>query len=219
MTHEIIPALLVKSEEQAVTHIMKLGDYSGWIQIDVLDGTLFRQTSFFDPDSLSLLLPGHPIELHLMTAHPKDMIDAWHKSLPTQTPRRALWHIEAPVDHRELITYAKQLGWEVGLAIGPNTSIEQLKPFLTDIQEVLVLGVPPGQSGQPLVAKTVETARQLAELSQTSFVIGFDGGVNSQTINALIDAGVQRFCMASAIFASPEPRKMLEHYTEIVSQS
>ena len=214
MSCEIIPALLVNSEEHALVQITKLGDYSGWMQIDILDGTLNRFMSFSDANALSLLLPENPIELHLMVANPKEHIEEWQRVLSAKQSRRAIWHIEAMTDHAELIEYCRAHNWQCGIALGPNTKIEAIRPYLDRIDEVLVLGVHPGQSGQTLIPKTLDTVRALKLTPNKTFTIGFDGGINGQNILDLKDAGVERFCLASAIFKAVSPTNTLAHLTQ-----
>lgn len=214
MTLELIPALLVNSEEHALVQVTKLGGYSGWIQIDILDGTLNRFSAFSDPDALSLLLPHNPIELHLMVSDPLSHMKDWKRVLSSTHPKRALWHIEALVDHGELITHCRENDWQCGIAIGPNTKIEALRPFLDRVDEILVLGVHPGQSGQQLIPKTLDTVRALKQYPERRFVIGFDGGINGQNILDLKEAGVERFCLASAIFKAVSPTNTLGHLAQ-----
>lgn len=214
MTLELIPALLANSEEHALVQVTKLGDYSGWIQIDVLDGTLNRFSNFADADALSLLLPKNPIELHLMVSEPLMHIKVWEHVLSATIPKRAIWHIEAMVDHGGLIEYCRNNNWQCGLAIGPNTKIEALRPYLDRVDEILVLGVHPGQSGQQLIPKTLDTVRALKQHPDRQFVIGFDGGINGQNILDLKAAGVERFCLASAIFKAVSPTNTINHLSQ-----
>ncbi|MFO0764525.1 MAG: hypothetical protein U0487_00550 [Patescibacteria group bacterium] len=214
MTLELIPALLANSEEHALLQITKLGGYSGWMQIDILDGTLNRFSNFADADALSLLLPHNPIELHLMVSDPLTHIKEWQRVLTPSLPKRAIWHIEAMVDHGALIDYCRTNNWQCGLAIGPNTKLEALRPYFDRIDEVLVLGVHPGQSGQQLIPKTLDTVRALKQLPDRNFTIGFDGGINEQNILDLKTAGVERFCLASAIFKAVSPTNTLDHLSQ-----
>lgn len=209
MKAELIPALLVQTEEDAVMKLMSLGEYKGWIQIDILDGTLYRYSNFHDPSLLALLMPANGIELHLMVSDPLSHLQAWQKTLGTHERKRVIWHIEALVDHKELIAYAKSHGWECGIAIGPLSSTESLRPYLQFVDEILVLGVHPGKSGQSLLPKTLDTVRELKQQSPRSFVIGFDGGVNGKTIPDLLMAGVERLNVASAVFQSEDPERTL----------
>lgn len=214
MTLELIPALLVNSEEHALVQVTKLGDYSGWIQIDILDGTLNRFSAFSDPDALGLLLPKNPIELHLMVSDPLLHMKEWQRVLTPTQSKRAIWHIEAMVDHGGLIEYCLNNNWECGLAIGPNTKIEALRPYLDRVNEILVLGVHPGQSGQQLIPKTLDTVRALKLHPDRQFVIGFDGGINGQNILDVKAAGVERFCLASAIFKAVSPTNTIGHLSQ-----
>jgi len=71
----------------------------------------------------------------------------------------------------------------------------------------LVLGVHPGWSGQALIPSTVDKARELKQRFP-ALSVGFDGGITQERIPELVAAGVDRFCVASAIFDAADPAAM-----------
>jgi ribulose-phosphate 3-epimerase len=73
------------------------------------------------------------------------------------------------------------------------------------LDEVLVMGVTPGWSGQAVIPSTIEKARDI-KTRWPSVIIGFDGGIKRALIPRLLAAGVDRFCLASPIFADAHPR-------------
>lgn len=199
MAREFIPALLCQDRETMEKKLEALQGLVEWAQVDVLDGTLYANTSWYE----AAFFREHPtsflLELHLMVNDPEAVIQDW-KDVPGF--KRALWHVEAPIDHRVLIERVHELGLEAGLAIAPSTPIDRLIPYLEDVERILVLGVEPGWSGQPLVQKSLETVRFLS--AQTTHpVIAFDGGVSEETLPELLNAGVEAVCAASFLFNYP----------------
>jgi ribulose-phosphate 3-epimerase len=113
------------------------------------------------------------------------------------------------IDHHALIQYTRSLGKEVGLSIAPGTRIEALTPYLNLIDRILVLGVNPGWSGQAMIPSTLETVRALISTTPHP-VIAFDGGINDDTIDALLEAGIEAICPNSWIFKHPPIKERIE---------
>ncbi len=207
MVPELIPALLCPDEASFHDRLKMIDSEASWVQIDILDGTLYANQSWADPHVVSDWDINTSLELHLMVADPARVINTW-EIVPNF--RRAIWHIEAEIDHASLIQTIRNSGRQVGLAIAPNTPLEKLLPYLPDIDRVLVLGVEPGWSGQPLVPATLDTVRSLNQQTPHP-TISFDGGVTDETLPSIIKAGAESICAASLIFNHPPiPERLQE---------
>lgn len=209
MKRILIPAILVQSEAEAFERLASIGKLT-WIQIDALDGTLYPNTSWFDAKAVARRKPSPDIELHLMVMDPSAILDAWKN---VRALKRVIWHVEAPIDHEKLIQRCHRMKREAVLAIAPQTPIRALLPYLGAIDGVLVLGVEPGFSGQSLIRSTLKKVRDLKKIAP-SLPIGFDGGVNKTTIDVLKKAGVDRFCVASALWKAKDPEAELIRLTQ-----
>ncbi|MBU1448848.1 hypothetical protein KKF45_03325, partial [Patescibacteria group bacterium] len=117
---------------------------------------------------------------------------------------RAIWHVETAADHRGLVDLCHGASKEAGLAINPTTPIDRLVSLAPTLDEILVMGAEPGYSGK---AMTPAAVRRVWEIHGRwpERTIGFDIGVNAETIPELKQAGVTRFCAASAIFDAKDP--------------
>lgn len=205
MNH-IIPAILVQDEATFRSHLEQFEDIADTVQVDVLDNTLYPNTSWCNVDIIDMLDTSIWIELHLMVNDPEAIIQKIQRGGPIH---RVIWHIEAPVDHADLVLTCQNLGLDCGIAIAPKTPIEALRPFAEMFEEILILGVEPGFSGQPLIPDTIQKARDIHS-NWPGTILGFDGGVTEQTISQLRDAGVTRFCAASAIWKAEDPKEAYE---------
>lgn len=199
--NSIIPAILAPDEETFHRRIDLVEKLVPIVQVDVLDNTLYPNASWFDPLVISSLDVGTDLELHLMVRNPQKYI---RDCANIRRIKRIVWHIEATIDHSEALLLCQEYGFETGLAIAPKTPIEELEPFAEMVDEILVLGVEPGRSGQSLIPETVEKAKKISTLWPET-ALGFDGGVTAKTLPLLREAGVTRFCAASAIFDAPDP--------------
>lgn len=196
---ELIPAILAKDAETFRERLRLVEGIARTIQIDCLDGHFVSNRTYYEATPVDTTLE---IELHLMVTDPLSVIRAWRR-VPQCV--RALWHFEAAVDHASLIRECRNLGIECGLALSPETPADRLAPFAETIDEVLIMGVTPGWSGQSLIPSTMEKVRTL-KAQWPALKIGFDGGIRRAVIPELLAAGVDRVCAASAIFADPHPR-------------
>ncbi len=206
---EIIPALLVKTPEEAQARWSQVLE-ADHVQIDCLDGHFVPNTSYFSPEAWPT--NGPAIELHLMCQQPLAVMRAWERH---PLFRRAVWHMEAPVHHTELIAWCRQRQVECGIALNPETEPERLAGLAKEIDLALLLSVHPGWSGQPFLpttyAKITHVRAHFPELA-----IGIDGGVTEALIPKLSGLGVSRFYLGSAVFAAESPpQQALRHLTHL----
>lgn len=202
MNPEIIPAILVQDRETFLARLRLVEGLATCVQLDCMDGHFVPNRTWYEAEPIETTLG---IELHLMVSDPRSVIHAWRR-----TPQlvRAIWHVEIPVDHVAIIRECRELGIECGLALSPETPAEKLVPYLDTIDEVLVLGVKPGWSGQALMPSTLEKISALKRLN-AGILIGFDGGITRELLPAIIQAGADRINLASTIFQTPDPRETL----------
>ncbi len=202
----MIPGILEKTPDAVRAKMEAIEGHVAWMQLDVLDGTLYKNRSWFDAQTFAQWDTRMKIELHLMVKDPATIIRAWSR---VKAFRRAVWHIEAPIDHHALIRRCHKLNLMTGLALAPETPIETVKPFLADIDRVFILGVRPGKSGQKLLPQTIKKVQALHAMAP-ALPIAFDGGITARNISLLARAGVSHFCVTSALFNHPPIHKRLQ---------
>lgn len=210
MKPEVIPAILAQSKNEFFKKLKIASRLAKMVQIDVMDGLFVKNKTPRDLNNgrwFAEYLLNPPanvpaIELHLMVEDPWSIIREWHEYLEL---KRAVWHVELPVEHAELIEMVHEFKIEVGLAISPGTSLDELRPFLKPglIEEVLVMGVKPGKSGQIFKPETLKTIRTLRKHPKVK--IGVDGGINLKNSKAILKAGADRLNAAGAIFLAKDP--------------
>jgi len=201
MKHELLPAILVSRAEDAIERLAAIRSSARWIQLDVADGSLTPNANWHDARLFRAWNVKPRIELHLMVQDPAAIITAW-KSVPNF--QRAIWHIEAPVNHDALIASCHRRRLACGLALFPETPVASLVPYLRKIDAVLILSVHPGFSGQKLIQSTLKKIDELRRLAPR-LPIEIDGGVNGRNAAGLAKRGVSRLIMSSAIFQSNHP--------------
>jgi ribulose-phosphate 3-epimerase len=218
--NKIIPVINVKTNKDFFATLSKLGEYTGWIQIDIADGRFTNWKNLTDPSRISdKHMPSknskrYLFELHLMVQNIEETMAKWlHLK-----PKRIIVPAEIKNNFPVLIKWAKETQGEIGLAVNPGTLnsvvLEQLKPNLKNISLLLILGVNPGRSGQVFDPMILERIKYFHKLFP-DLKIEVDGGVNDDNIKAIFKAGASLVAVGSAILERQEKPleriKMLEN--------
>ncbi len=153
-----------------------------FIHVDIMDGKFVKnKTMPFQQMRHIYKFTNKRLDVHLMVNKPSKYI-ADYASLNTEY---ITIHEESEEDCITNFKLIKSYAIKVGLAIKPETKIEEIVPYLPYLDLILVLGVEPGEGGQEFLKKTVERLDELNALRKTypqfSFKISVDGGMNQQT--------------------------------------
>ena len=211
---EIIPSLLDFSAQQFLTHIRGLKNSVSMIQIDIADGVFVPNTTWADPKVIQKELR-IDCELHLMVANPLKELARWQK---VERVKRILVHIEAMKNPADVLPTLHAYGWEIGFVLNPQTPLAAVVPYLSEIKEVMFMGVVPGKQGQPFVPDTYERIRTFKAMG-TPHLVAVDGAVNSQTLPGLIAAGADIVCPGSAIFGNERtPAENVQRLRELIQR-
>lgn len=196
----VIPGILEKDLTGMKDKIALVAPHVSWVQIDIADGTLINNKTFVAFEELKPVIASTPklsFEAHLMVASPEKyihvLVDAGFK--------RLIAHVESD-DPRLFLDEARLESAEVGLAIDGATEIEQMDPFLEEIDMALVMTIEAGFSGQPFLPETVEKVRVIRK-HFADLPIEVDGGINAETARLVKDAGANRLVSTSFLFKDP----------------
>lgn len=174
----------LKSRYDLKSTIKRISSTSAdFLHLDLMDGK-FVQNNNINIIELKDNLKDNkkPLDIHLMT----NDIDTYISEIKELNPKYVTFHLEAPLNTREEIKKIKEMGIGVGLSIKPKTDISKLKPFLKDLDLVLVMSVEPGMGGQKFLNTTLEKLKKLKdEQPDYHYLISVDGGINEQTINLI----------------------------------
>lgn len=184
MEKKVVPSILVKTEEEAEARIRLIEQHTDVAQLDVLDHSFVAYRTFYDPAFITKLNPKLKIEVHLMTNVTPADIAMWN--VPWVS--KVMFHLKAVENHDEIIAAIKDIGKLPGMALNPDTSLIELKPFLPELDTVLIMGVHPGRNGQEIIPSTVDKVRRLRAIAP-NHNIEFDGSVNEETATGIVRAG------------------------------
>jgi ribulose-phosphate 3-epimerase len=112
-------------------------------------------------------------------------------------------------DVRKTIDKIKSNQIKLGLSVKPKTSINELMPFIHEVDLVLVMTVEPGFGGQSFMHDMMDKVKELVEIRKKynlSFEIEVDGGISDQTIEIARLSGVD-VCVAGSYLFNLKDRK------------
>lgn len=193
-----------KKGEESATFFELEAAKTDYFHIDVMDGNFVEKNTYdkmLGYAEYIKRISNLPQDVHLMV---KDVRTAVDDFLAVE-PNIITFHYEACKDREEvhkMIKYIKDNHCKVGLAIKPNTKVEEIYEFLSYIHTCLIMTVEPGKGGQKLIESTVEKVRELKKYITEKNIeidIEVDGGINLRTAPKVKDAGANILVSGSAI--------------------
>lgn len=165
-----------------------------FIHVDVMDGKFVDNEKFSVEVVKDIIsISKKPLDVHLMV---KDLETI--KKYALLKPEYLTFHVEV-LNDREIIDYVKKLGIKVGLAINPETSINELYPYIDDVDLILFMSVKPGYGGQPFKEEVIDKIKSFKKMAPSDLVISVDGGINDKTISLCKYAGCDMVVAGSFI--------------------
>jgi len=193
-----------------------------YIHLDVMDGQ-FVPTKTFDHNKIKELRPLTviPFDSHLMISEPvkhvRDYVEAGSDIITV--------HAEVCDESSfgEIHDLLKQNQVGVGLAINPDTDLPEWSyKFLPTLDQIIVMSVVPGKSGQKYIPEThAKMAKLNSILNEHKFTgyIEADGGVNLENIGSCFEDGARAFVGGSAIIGQTDVRAAIREFRDQVLQS
>lgn len=171
-----------------------------YLHIDVMDGVFVPSISFGMPLIESIRpVSSQFFDVHLMIVHPEKYIEEFVRC----GADGITFHLEAAQDPQAVIDKIHQYGAKVGISIKPGTALEEVFPYLEQIEMVLIMSVEPGFGGQAFIPGSYERIRQMREYideHDLSVKIEVDGGVGKKNIREVMKAGADVFVAGSGVF-------------------
>jgi ribulose-phosphate 3-epimerase len=177
---------------------------AGWLHLDVMDGHFVPQLTV-GPLFLAACRRAArlPIDVHLMIEEPEKHLEAFARA----GADRLTVHVEACRDLAQAVRRIKDLGCAAGITLNPSTPVAALESALPHADQVLVMSVVPGFSGQKFMPESVERVksvrRRLDGLGSKAH-LEVDGGITAETLPLVKAAGANVFVSGSAVFKHPQ---------------
>ncbi|MGI0071430.1 MAG: ribulose-phosphate 3-epimerase [Thermoplasmata archaeon] len=170
--------------------------------LDVMDGH-FVPNITFGPALVAAVRARtkRPLDIHLMVEEPLRYLASFREA----GGDTLVFHIESRSDAAAVVREAHRLGAAVGGAVRPETPLAALDPVFDDLDQVLVMSVHPGFSGQkflPEVLPKVRAARARIDRDDRDAYVSVDGGISPETAGAAAEAGATFFVCGNSVFGS-----------------
>lgn len=193
---DVTPAIFTDDFEVLKNSITALSAHSGWIQIDLSDGTMVPAKTVFQLDQLAKLVqfaPSVSFEAHLMVDNPvkylKQLVDVGFK--------RVIAQVECS-DPRQFLEEAKLESVEVGLALDGSSEVDILEPFMEEIDLLVIMTIEAGSSDSPFLPESIEKIKSIRH-HFPDLAIAAEGDIDTRNAKLLSDAGVTRLVVSSDI--------------------
>jgi len=186
-----------------------------YYHIDVMDGKFVEKNTtelMYDYANSIKHISNIPLDVHLMVENVQEYIEQYLEL----KPHFITIHYEAFKDKKEIkktLQYLKENDIQCGLSIKPKTKIEEIYEFLPQLSLFLMMTVEPGKGGQKLIPETIEKIRKLKEYiyqNNLETFIEADGGINTENVAILKDAGVDIMVVGSCIINSDDYKKTIK---------
>lgn len=173
-----------------------LADY---IHLDIMDGKFVENKTWTYSEVKKIISYSKlPLDVHLMVKNPEKYIEDY----ALLNTSYLTFHYEAVKDVQNMIDTIKNYGLKVGISICPDTEVKKVFPYLSQIDQVLVMSVVPGKSGQSFIDTALDKIQELRnEIDRigSKCIINVDGGINDETALMCKEKGVDMIVSASYI--------------------
>lgn len=201
MKNILAPSILAadfKELGQAIKTIEENG--AEYLHYDVMDGIFVPSISFGMPVLASIRsCTNQVMDVHLMIKEPIRYI----KEFKEAGADLITIHLEACEDVAATIKAIREAGLKVGLSIKPATEAEAIRPYLDQIDMILVMSVEPGFGGQKFIPESLDKIRALRAMVEETGVdvdIEVDGGIYQANVKEVLDAGANIIVSGSGVF-------------------
>jgi transketolase len=193
-----------------------------YIHLDVMDGK-FVPTTTFGHEKIKELRPLTviPFDTHLMINEPvkyvKDYVDAGSDIITVHT------EVCDESSFGEIHDILKSNQVSVGLAINPDTDLpDWSKKFIASLDQLIVMSVVPGKSGQKYIESSHEKTQRLVQILKEHNFDGYieaDGGVTLDNVGACFTDGARVFVGGSAIIGQNDVRVTIREFRNKILRS
>ena len=208
----LAPSLLAGNHADLARSLAHTESIDGisWIHLDIMDGHFVPNLSF-GPQTVADLRPNSKLffDTHLMLSEPNRYVEAFAKA----GSQNITIHVEPDYPVKETLQAIRSLGCQCGISLNPPTPIDAARPYLEDIDLILIMTVHPGFGGQSFIdtqLQKIMTLAQWREQGNFSWRIQVDGGINQETAKSCLKAGADTLVAGTSFFKAEDKAAFLK---------
>jgi len=189
-----------------------------WIHLDVMDGHFVPNISF-GPALVQAVRRRTrlPLDIHLMVSDPARYAPMFRAA----GGDTLVFHVEATSDLGGVVRAVRDTGAAVGAALRPDTPYAAVEPWADQLDQILIMSVHPGFSGQkflPEALPKIRAARAQLDALGSSADVSVDGGVTVATAGEAAAAGATFFVCGNSTFVGGSVGENLERLRSAVTE-
>jgi ribulose-phosphate 3-epimerase len=177
------------------------------LHVDIMDSS-FVPNLTFGIDTVNRIkgITSIPLDIHLLVEKPSRII----QSLNFGAEDLVTIHAECSERIMENVAYVKQKGARFGLALNPDTTVEEIEKYLPYLDVLNIMLIVPGFAGSTMIHGIMEKVKStrsfLDEHGYRDIEIEVDGSVSEIRARTLKEYGANIFVGGTAgIFKKGEP--------------
>jgi ribulose-phosphate 3-epimerase len=212
-------SILAADLAQLGRQVQLVEPYADIIHVDIMDG------HFVPPIALGTVVveslrpvTDRTLHGHLMVEAPESFFDELREAGLDVVS----FHVEAVPEPGPAIRKARDAGLGVGLTMNLETPVDRVFPYLEQIDDVMLMSIRPGWSGQhlnPEVYPRLEAVRAEVDRSGRPVDVEIDGGVKLDNAERAVRAGATVLIAASGIFREHDPAEAARVLAEIAKEA
>lgn len=186
----IIPAILTKNKKFLIQELDRFTGIFDEVQIDITDEEFVPEKTI-TPVDLPFISKQIKIGAHLMATRPDKMLSTLFR-LHLST---IIIHVEISLDLTSLARIIKKQNILSGLAVNPETKIEDIQAVAENFDFIQLMGVKPGSQGRKFAPEILPKILDIRQFFPKP--IWIDGGINDTTISLIRDYDIKTVVVGS----------------------
>lgn len=207
----VAPSMLAADFGNMATEVKNIEKWGADIvHADVMDGVYVPNITFGMPMIKAFKQNSTlPVDAHLMITKPEKYVGMFCDAGADVVT----FHPDASDDVQGALDVIKSKGKKCGLVVNADVDFDIVRPYLDQIDMLVIMTVQAGFGGQSFMPQCLEKAKLGAVERKKhgyKYLIEVDGGVSENNVALLKEAGVDVAVAGSSVFKSEDPQKTIK---------
>jgi len=200
----ITPTITAEDTHYYREQIERLEGFAKRIHIDLMDG-IFAPSKSIGIDKIFWSDKFEQVDIHLMYQNPEEYIN----KLIGLRPDIIILHAEANNVTTDLLGKIKDANIKTGVSLLKDSKVSDYQDLVRAADHVLIFSGNLGYFGGKVDLNLLDKVGQIKDINKNT-EIGWDGGINDQNIEKLMDGGVEVLNVGGYIQNSEDPKANFE---------